>query len=215
MKAGIILFGFVASFLVILPERSAALTVRVGQNFTAATLGVDSIAVPPDGAIAVGLNQVVEMINGRYSVYGKTNGTRLQTMTDTAFWKSAGVSLPSNLEVTDPRIIFDSDSQRWFAAQVDVDPNTTITNRFLLAVSTDTDPTHSWHGFAFLADPDNGNFADFPSLGLDANAVYLSANMFDSLGSSLWLRTRCGPQERVAGRFSDNCWPHCLRHLKR
>jgi hypothetical protein len=51
-------------------------------------------------------------------------------------------------------------------------------NDFLLAVSATSDPTGQWHGFLFQADPDNGYFADFPTLGLDSNAVYLSGDMF-------------------------------------
>src|SRR5262249_33496886 len=41
-------------------------------------------------------------------------------------------------------------------------------------------PTGPWNGVAFPSDPVNGNFADFPTLGIDANGVYLSADMFDS-----------------------------------
>ncbi len=33
---------------------------------------------------------------------------------------------------------------------------------------------------AFDSDPDNGNFADFPTLGLDSQGVYLSGDMYDA-----------------------------------
>ena len=32
----------------------------------------------------------------------------------------------------------------------------------------------------FQADPDNGFFADFPTLGVDSNAVYISGDFFSS-----------------------------------
>jgi hypothetical protein len=35
-----------------------------------------------------------------------------------------------------------------------------------------------WRGFIFQADPDNGYFADFPTLGVDSNAVYISGDMY-------------------------------------
>lgn len=162
----------------------ATLVVQVGKNFTGSTYGVDSSARPADGNGAVGPSHFVEFINGRFAVFDKASGNRVQTKTDRAFWTSAGVSLSANLSVTDPRIVFDLPSQRWFASQVDFNSNNQA-NRFLLAVSASADPTGPWSGFAFLADPVNGSFADFPTLGLDADGVYLSGDMFDGAGNSL------------------------------
>src|SRR6185369_10034581 len=50
------------------------------------------------------------------------------------------------------------------------------------AVSSGSDPTGGWQGFAFSADPANGNLADFPTLGLDTNGLYLAAFMFGPMG---------------------------------
>ena len=67
---------------------------------------------------------------------------------------------------------------------------TTWANNFLIAISDTPDPTRGWHGKSFIADPDTGYFADFPTLGLDANALYISGDMFvngsTSVGPSLW-----------------------------
>src|SRR6185295_14283743 len=76
-----------------------------------------------------------------------------------------------------PRIVFDTGSQRWFAAEVDVDPVTVLSNRFLIAVSAGTDPTGAWSGFGFKADATGGNFVDFATLGIDANGVYLGGDV--------------------------------------
>ncbi len=86
--------------------------------------------------------------------------------------------------VTDPRVIYDPQSQRWFATQVDFsasasDP-TTLANDFLFAVSTTANPIGPWKGFKILADPDNFYFADFPTLGVDSNAVYTSGDFYSS-----------------------------------
>jgi hypothetical protein len=157
---------------------SAQVVVAIGQNFTASTFNVDSSSVPPDPNGAAGPLHFVELINGRFSVFNKSNGSKVQTMSDLTFWSQAGVTIPSGWDVTDPRIIYDPVSQRWFASQVDFNLNVN-TNRFLLAVSTTADPTGSWKGVAIPSDPGGNNFADFPTLGLDSQGVYLSGDMFD------------------------------------
>ncbi|HLH54763.1 MAG TPA: hypothetical protein VKY92_14215 [Verrucomicrobiae bacterium] len=160
---------------------SAQVTVAIGQNFTASTLNVDSSAVPPDPNGFAGPLHYVELINGRFSVYDKSTGSKVKTMTDLTFWNQAGLSFPSGWDVTDPRIFFDPASQRWFASQVDFDPSGTVnTNRFLLAVSATADPTGTWKALGILSDPGGNNFADFPTLGMDAQAIYLGGDMFDS-----------------------------------
>jgi hypothetical protein len=55
-------------------------------------------------------------------------------------------------------------------------------NRFLLAVSSSSDPTQRWHALAFAAAGGQNYFADFPTLGVDINAVYLSGDLFNSAG---------------------------------
>jgi hypothetical protein len=50
-------------------------------------------------------------------------------------------------------------------------------------VSDSADPTGTWHGFKFRADPTL--FADFPTLGVDSNAVYLSAEMYHGTDNPL------------------------------
>src|SRR5206468_4931984 len=47
----------------------AAVVLQIGNNFIAATYGIDSTAQPPDAALAVGTNHLVELINGRFSVF--------------------------------------------------------------------------------------------------------------------------------------------------
>ena len=159
--------------------------VKIGQNFTGSTYGVNDFALPPDSNGAAGPNHFVEMINDRFAVYSKTNGGLLQSMKDVSFWNQAGVTIPSGWSITDPRIVYDPSVQRWFAAQIDFDPNGVInTNRFLVAVSGNTDPTGSWKGVAIPSDPGGNNSADFPTLGLDAQGVYLAAVMFDANGNS-------------------------------
>jgi hypothetical protein len=165
-------------------DLAAQPVVALGQNFTASTLQVDSTAVPPDSDGAIGPLHYVELVNGRFSVFTKSNHTKVKTLTDLTFWAQAGITFPSGFDVTDPRIVFDQASQRWFASQVDFSSDVNInTNRFLLAVSSTADPTGTWRALAIPSDPGGNDFADFPTLGVDAAGAYLSGDMFDVNGN--------------------------------
>jgi hypothetical protein len=166
---------------------SAQVALQIGQNFTGSVEGVDSSASPADSNGAAGPMHFVEFINGRFSVYAKTDGTRVQTMTDLQFWNGAGLSFASTVAVTDPRLIYDTASQRWIAAMVDFVANQpgAKSNHYLLAVSQTADPTSAWTAFSFTSDTNGQLFADFPTLGLDENGVYLSGNMFDTQGNAV------------------------------
>jgi hypothetical protein len=170
----------------------AQVAVMIGTNFTSSTYdngtgnGGNSTAIPPDPNGAVGPAHFVEFINGSFTTYDKTNGDSVR-ISDLSFWSGAGLIISPSSALTDPRIIYDPASQRWFASEVDVDANandpTLEANNFLLAVSADSDPGGAWQGFLFRADPKTGNFADFPTLGVDANGVYISGDMFHGSNS--------------------------------
>jgi hypothetical protein len=145
----------------------------IGLNFTGSTLFVDSGFIPPDTMGAVGPEHITELINGRYSVYRKSDGLRVQTSSLDQFWLNAGVSF--NGFSFDPRILYDPFTQRWFASSAD---NSNSDNHFLLAVSKSADPTAGWTGFAIDSDSANLRWADFPTLGITAQGIVLSANMF-------------------------------------
>ena len=113
-----------------LPARADVLA-AIGQNFNGTSYGTsntNSGAIPPDGNGAVGPNYFVEFINGMFTVYNKTNGQRVLRLTDLDFWANADVSIDvGNLwTVSDPRIIYDPVSGRWFASEVDVDQLTLL-----------------------------------------------------------------------------------------
>jgi hypothetical protein len=176
-----------------LSAKAEALTFSIGQNFTGLTLNdiVDLTGYgfdPPDTMGAVGPDHFVEFINGGYSIYDKTNGTAVQTMSDVQFWTSVAnldltdfLSNPNNFLI-DPRILYDPTSQRWFAAEIDVpfqENGDNASNNFLLAVSNSSDPTAGWTGFKIDADSTDSYFADYPTLGLNADGVYIASNNFN------------------------------------
>ena len=189
-----ILFGCVIFWI---KPAEAQVAVQIGQNFTGSTYSVNTAASPADSNGAIGPRHFMEFINGTVAVYNKTNGMSVQRKTNLKFWSDAGVIISADSAVSDPRVIYDPSVQRWFALQIDFDYNAaangldylTEQNDFLFAVSATSDPTGQWRGFLFQSDPDTGGFADFPTLGVDANAVYLAGDFFRGetvpLGSGL------------------------------
>src|SRR5262249_10242140 len=95
---------------------------------------------PPDVMGAVGPNNFVEFLNGSFTVYNKA-GTQVQQKSDASFWGAAGIST-STANLSDPRILYDPGTQRWFAVMISI--NQTTNNRILIARSDTADPGGTW-----------------------------------------------------------------------
>lgn len=194
------IYSFILFLFLPIITGHAQVSVQIGQNF----IGSDNsqtYITPADANGSVGSNYYVEFINGSFAVYNKSDGSGVLRIADTQFWSNAGpgggstngINFAPSDAVSDPRVIYDPASQRWFASQVRFDGGAADPTResdyFLLGVSDTDDPTGSWHVFTFLAAPGAIRFADFPTLGVDAKAVYLAGDMYsagtNSLGTSL------------------------------
>ena len=158
---------------------SVAQALSIDLSFTGGSL-LTSNFIPPDTMGAVGPDHFVELLNGRYTVYRNADGVPVQTSTLNDFWRAAGV-VPAGGFAFDPRVTYDASSRRWVAASVD---NSGAPNNFLVAVSTSSDPTQGWKGFAISSDSAQSRRADFPTLGVNRDGVYLAANMFQITASS-------------------------------
>ncbi len=151
-------------------------------SFTAATLdGTNRTGFfPPDCMGAVGPTQYIVMVNGRIVSFDKSTGLAdgiLNTTTDNFF---ASV-LTSGAGTTDPRIRYDRLAERWFTVIIDVSVNISNVaqrNRILLAVSEGKiiSSSTTWNFFYFNSE--SSKFADYPTLGIDNNALYIGTNMF-------------------------------------
>jgi hypothetical protein len=159
--------------LLLLLMPSVVQALNIDLSFTGSSL-LTSGFIPPDTMGAAGPNQFVELINGQYSVYRNTDGVRVQTSTLNDFWRNASVTPAGNFPF-DPRVTYDPSSGRWFAASAD---NSNNPNNFLVAVSNSSDPTQGWKGFAIPSDSTKTHWADFPTLGVNRDGVYVAANMF-------------------------------------
>ena len=129
--------------------------------------------IPPDMGGAVGDGYVLQMLNGLVSTY-TTAGAAVGAQTSlNTFWTNAGVSL-GGTNVSDPRVIFDPSSNRWFASAI---ATQSTNNSIFVAVSNTANPTQGFTGLSFTAA--SGQFADFPTLGVNGAAVTIGTNNFN------------------------------------
>jgi hypothetical protein len=140
---------------------------------------------PPDVQVAAGSGYVVEVVNTAMRVWLAADGTpaELSTRTlDAVFGRGSD-------DLTDPRIVYDAPSGRWFVSISDI-----AEHAVLLAVSTDADPTGSWKVYTFRVSSD---CLDQPRLGLSDDVVVLAADLFASCLTFRALGDGSGVRPRV------------------
>ena len=151
--------------------------------FDGATL-TDTLAFPPDSMGTVGPTQFIVFVNGRirsFTKAGVADGV-LNANPDVFF---APVMTPpiANNFTSDPQVRYDRFAARWYMSIIDVPGSAgTLPNRWLLAVSDTSTITASTVWTFFFTATDATNFCDYPSLGVDVNALYFGCNMFDPGG---------------------------------
>ncbi|MFL6230224.1 MAG: lamin tail domain-containing protein [Pyrinomonadaceae bacterium] len=174
----------------------------VGTNFTGATLA-DTGAFPPDSMGAVGPTQFVVFVNGRLRTFNKATGAAdgVVNADPDVFFSSVMTPVVSPVVLnftSDPQVRYDRLTGRWFLNIIDVpctNATCTITapNRYLIAVSDAASAGVISGGtvwtFYFVQQNtvgggDSGEFLDYPSLGVDNNALYVGGNMFDATTSN-------------------------------
>jgi hypothetical protein len=185
------------------PPENASLAVESaapqtsGVNFTAATLA-DTGAFPPDTMGAVGPAQFIVAVNGRIRSFTKAGVADGVMNVDTDVFFTPVMTPPATNNFTsDPRIRYDRLSRRWFIIIIDVPQRSgALPNRVMLAVSDGPVITAStvWSFYQFqhdLVSPagDTGQFADYPTLGIDANALYIGVNVFGTRGTGSFQNT--------------------------
>jgi hypothetical protein len=129
--------------------------------------------VPPDTMGAVGTTQFVQIINGAFAVFDKNNGKLLGATSDNGFWNQLGQTGTGG----DPRILFNHQMQRWIAIGFGND-----IKDINIGVSDTADALGNWkatkfEGLARVA-PGLQTIADYPTLAMDNNAIYIGTNNF-------------------------------------
>jgi hypothetical protein len=156
----------------------------VGLNFTGATLSGTNptSSFPPDNMGAVGPTQFVVFVNGRLVTFNKSTGVAdgvLNADPDVFF-----SSVVNGSYTSDPRVRYDRLTGRWFLVII----NVSTPNRILLAVSDAASngiitASTTWTYFYIPIDTtpptiSSTCLADYPTLGIDVNALYIGTNDF-------------------------------------
>jgi hypothetical protein len=135
--------------------------------------------VPPDTQGDVGPSNVVVVINNWMKVWDRNGNLGAMNVSLQTFFNS----VRGGAFVGDSRVRFDRLSQRWIITTFTGDSSN---NKILIAVSNGPTITGAtvWTFFSFqhnLVTPtgDNGLFFDYPTLGVDSQALYIGGNVFN------------------------------------
>ena len=149
----------------------------LGLSFNGPTYPAGGGPVPPDSTGDVSPSTVLIASNGQIKSYTKSGAAGALSTTDSSFF----ASVRGGSGLSDPRVVFDRISQRWFVEEITTslaDGN----NRILLAVSDSENITAStvWNYYSFVQNVGGGanGLADYATLAVDANAIYIGTNVF-------------------------------------
>ena len=144
--------------------------------------------VPPDTMGAAGPAHLVTILNSQFGVFNKATGLVIpnSVVRLESFWSALDNATGNASQfVFDPKVLYDTNSGRFVA--VTLSAHDGPPSWVLIAMSAGSDPTGIWYKVAIRADvntdnvPQN-NWADYPGLGVDANNIYVTANMFPPVG---------------------------------
>ncbi len=135
--------------------------------------------VPPDPNIAVGPGHIVQVVNYAIAFYDK-DGAHAQTFS-AELGPTGSPSFFQNAvhKVFDPRCIFDHEINRFIVTATE--PYSDYSAAYLnFAISDDNDPNGTWHTYRIDINPAPGStlfWLDYPALGFDSNAYYVSGTL--------------------------------------
>jgi hypothetical protein len=135
--------------------------------------GIDNIngVFPPDTEGDVGIDYYMQWVNLSVAVYNKSDGSLAWgPFNGNVFWSGLGGGCESTNQ-GDPIVLFDHLAQRWLVSQFFISGGTQC-----VAVSTTSDPTGSYHRYAFQVTPGGQN--DYPKLGVGVDSYWLTTRDF-------------------------------------
>jgi len=138
---------------------------------------------PPDTTVGAGSTFLLEAVNALGTVYNRS-GSALVTLNTPACTTNSSTDA-----VSDPRVLFDTASGRWFISTTTFSPIGDASWNLLF--SPGSDPTAaSWNCLIIptsgIRNPDGttGNFADFPKTGMNGDKIVMTGDAFSPSGSS-------------------------------
>lgn len=179
-------------------------TQAIHSNFLGINIS-ESGFIPPDSNGDVGTTQVCITANGRIKFYNRNTvcqAAQTTAATGTTPLASPVVDLDMDVffnsvrngtGVSDTHVRFDRLTSKWFVVAINV---AAASNRCVVAVSSGPTVTGvaSFTYFFFVFDAISsppaspagyiGGFFDYPTLGIDVNALYIGGNMFNTAGTT-------------------------------
>jgi len=138
---------------------------------------------PPDTDLGIGPSFVVATVNSTINVYSRA-GTLLGTDDLNTFLSISGI-----LSSTDPRIVYDAASARWWLTDTEEQPFNCGQSAapVLIAVSASSNPLpfSSWIVYNLPFNIPGGFLGDQPGLGMSTNVAAVTWNDYDCGGSFL------------------------------
>ena len=136
----------------------------------------------PDPQIAIGPSNLVVVTNNQWRIYDKSSPGNIIYQDTLDHWFANVV--PTGTFIFDPRIIYDQWNGHFIMVAMGK-KDSTQQSWWLVSASRQANATgnpSNWWTYIFDATLDGGtptsNWADYPAVGIDGNALYLTANMF-------------------------------------
>src|SRR5262245_58209118 len=153
-----------------------------GVSFRAVSTALGGSPVAPSASMGdIGPTQILVHVNGRIRVFDRNGVIGPLNSNNNSFWEA----VRNGFRVSDPNVRYDRLSGRWFIVMINLEA---VNNRIVLAVSNGPTITASTSFTLFyfnvgLAPAEAANFCDYPGVGVDAHAVTIGCNMYNSAGS--------------------------------
>ena len=168
---------------------------------------------PSDCALAAGPTSLVAVTNDFVNTFDK-NGNAIQAQLLQQFFSPLGQPATDGNGPFDPHVVYDEYIERFWLIAVSKDLTASPTRSTLLIALSDTNnAAGGWTLFAMNAklngNSDSGYWCDFPLIGVDAQAIYLTCNMFDNSNDSQYSKIRVMTKDQFlnnAGLFWWDFW---------
>jgi uncharacterized repeat protein (TIGR01451 family) len=170
-------------------EVRALLSVTLNQNFSDINFNQTSCGcTPPDTMMAVGPTTVVGAVNTALVLKNKSGSTLAGPIEFSSFFSS--IYQPGDL-MSDPFVVYDDQASRYYVGLIEF-PSSATVGFYDFAASNSSSPTGltigtaagQWTVFSQISSVNEGGteFPDFPKMGWNNDAVFVSFNQF--LGGS-------------------------------
>ena len=135
--------------------------------------GFSVTSAPSDVNLAVGPNDVVQVVNTSYAVFSKSGTVILGPASFASLF--TGFSDCTRTYYSDPIALYDQQANRWVLSILGFDSTSSGPYYHCIAVSTSGDPTGSYARYSFVSQT---NLPDYPKMSVWPDAYYVTYNMF-------------------------------------